>query len=379
MQRLLLLITDLEIGGTPTVVRELALRLRSAGAVDVHVGCLKGFGPVAMELQRAGVPVKSFTAASVMDLPAVVGELRSYVRDQQIDTVLSFLIHPNTVAAIASRGVADVRWLQSIQTTQPSPRWHWWLQRIVQHAAEKVLVPSESVAQVARDWADVPTEKVVVIPNAIDLPRTTGLGPVPTTSKVREPQSSQSAYIPHAPAARGTGKRVGFIGRLDPIKRVPDLIAAIAQLPAEYTLDVWGEGAHRKAIEAAIAKHQLSGRVTLHGAISSPTAALEQIDCLVLPSAAEGFGLVLIEAMAAGVPVVATRVPGIREVVREDQTGLLVPLGDPASIAAAVTRVTTDDSLRSRLVANGLREVEAKYTWDRVLPLYEQLLKRDAR
>src|SRR4051812_26432734 len=116
--RLLLLITDLEIGGTPTVVRELALRLRASSAVDVYVGCLKGFGPVAMELQRAGVPVKSFTAASVMDLPAVVGELRAYVRDQQIDTVLSFLIHANTVAAMASRGVTGMRWLQSIQTTQ---------------------------------------------------------------------------------------------------------------------------------------------------------------------------------------------------------------------------------------------------------------------
>ncbi len=377
--RLLLLITDLEIGGTPTVVRELAIRLRSAGAAEVHVGCLKGFGPVAKELQRAGVAVKSFTAGSVIDLPAVVGELRAYVREQQIDTVLSFLIHSNTIAAVASRALPEVRWLQSIQTTQPSPRWHWWLQRIVQHAAEKVLVPSESVAQVARDWADVPDEKIVVIPNAVGVTRTTGLRPVPATLELREPRLLQSEHAQHGPEARGTGQRIGFIGRLDPIKRVPDLVAAMAQLPAEYTLAVWGEGSHRRAIEAAIAKFNLAERVKLHGSIASPASALQQIDCLVLPSAAEGFGLVLIEAMAAGVPVVATRVAGIREVVREDQTGLLVPVADPAALAEAILRVTTDEALRLRLIDNARREVAAKFTWDRVLPLYRQLLKTDSR
>ncbi len=379
MRTILLLITDLEIGGTPTVVRELALRLRSAGGVDIHVGCLKGFGPVAKELQRAGVPVKSFTAASWMDLPAVVGELRAYVRQQQIDTVLSFLIHSNTIAAAASRALPEVRWLQSIQTTQPMPRWHWWLQRLVQHAAEKVLVPSESVALVARDWADVPGEKIVVIPNAVDVTRTTGLRPVPAALELREPRLLQSEHNQHGPEARGTGRRIGFIGRLDPIKRIPDLIAAMAQLPGEYTLDVWGEGSHRPAIEAAIMKLNLADRVKLHGVIAPPASALAQIDCLVLPSAAEGFGLVLIEAMAAGVPVVATRVAGIREVVREDQTGLLAPVADPTALAGAIQRVTTDDALRVRLIENGRREVAIKYTWDRVLPAYLQLFKIGTR
>lgn len=375
MKKILFLITDLEIGGTPTVVRELALRLSSAGGVEVFVACLKGFGPVAMELQRAGVPVKSFTAASVMDLPAVVGELRAHVRDQRIDTVLSFLIHANTVAAVASRALPNVRWLQSVQTTQSTPRWHWWLQRIVQHAAEKLLVPSESVATVARDWADVPGEKVLIIPNAVDLTRITGLRAVHAALELYEPKFYQTKSTEHRTEVRDTGTRIGFIGRLDPIKRVPDLIAAMAKLSAGYTLDVWGEGSHRRVIEAAIAKYRLADRVKLHGAIAAPTAALQQIDCLVLPSAAEGFGLVLIEAMAAGVPIVATRVPGIREVVREDYTGLLVPVGDPTALANAIQRVCTDESLRLSLMGNGRREVEAKYTWDRVLPMYRRLLK----
>jgi len=352
MRRILLLITDLEIGGTPTVVRELAIRLRAAGGCEVEVACLKGWGPVATQLQQAGVTVKAFAATAAMDFSAVVGELRQYIRDRNIDTVFSFLVHSNAVAAMASRGMTGVRWLQSIQTTQPSPRWHWWLQRVAQLAADKVVVPSESVAQAARDWADVPGEKIVVVPNAVDVFRNTDVSPV---------------------SARA--KKVGFIGRLDPVKRIPDLIAAVAQLPTDVTLDVWGEGSARKEIEFTVAKFGLADRVTLHGAIASPAVALQQIDCLVLPSMAEGFGLVLIEAMNAGVPVVATNVAGIRDVVRHEYNGLLVPVNNPASLAAAIGRVLAEPALREKLIANGHREVAARFSWDRVLAMYRAALE----
>jgi glycosyltransferase involved in cell wall biosynthesis len=356
MRRILLLITDLEIGGTPTVVRELALRLRNDD-VRVDVACLKGFGPVATQLTKAGVHVKGFSASSVIDLPSVVGELRQHVVDRQIDTVVSFLVHPNAIAALASRKLPGVRWIQSIQTTQPTPRWHWFAQRIAQFAAEKVVVPSPSVAQVAQDWADVPERKIVIIPNAIDLPRPSGTGYQP---------------VDHGLVAHATN-RVGFIGRLDPVKRIPDLLAAVAKLPA-VSLDLWGEGSYRPVVEATIARLGLADRVKLHGAIASPHEALQQMDVLVLPSEAEGFGLVLIEAMAAGVPVVATNVAGIRDVVRDQQTGLLVPARDPAALAHAIEQVLSDSSLRSRLTEAGRREVQAKYTWDRVLPIYRLLL-----
>lgn len=374
MRRILLLITDLEIGGTPTVVRELALRLRGPDC-RVDVACLKGYGPVATQLKQAGVDVKGFSAAGLIDLPAVVKELREHIKQRQIDTVVSFLVHANLVAALASRKLPDVRWIQSIQTTQPSPKWHWWAQRLAQFAAEKVVVPSASVAEVAESWADVPAEKVVVIPNAIDVPGITGFRPVPAASDLREPPSAQSDRPQHGPGARDTAQRIGFIGRLDPVKRIPDLVAAVAKLPETVTLGIWGEGGHRRAVQAAVAKHQLNGRVKLHGSIASPQQALGQMDVLVLPSEAEGFGLVLIEAMAAGVPVVATDVPGIRNVVTGEKTGILVPVGDVDALAAGIERMLTNAELRSRVIEAGRREVEAKYTWDQVLPKYRELLR----
>jgi glycosyltransferase involved in cell wall biosynthesis len=353
------LITDLEIGGTPTVVRELAIRLQNPPNVEIEVACLSKWGPVADQIREAGVDVTAFDARGGRDLLGVVRRLVRLIRDRSFDTVLSFLIHANAVAAIASRFCRDLRFIQSIQTTQPKPRWHWWVQSVAQTAAEKILVPSESAARAARDWGLVAAAKIEVIPNAVDdsLFRNTGFQPVPERA--------------HGLESRVT---VGFLGRLDPIKRVPDLVRAMALLDKRFCLEIFGEGAERSNIEREIDRSSLSGRVTLRGATAKPQAAIQRFDVLVLPSQAEGFGLVLIEAMAAGVPVVATDVPGIRDVVRHELTGLLVPVSSPTELARAIRRIAEDSSLSSKLVTQARNDVRQRFSWDAVLPEYRRLL-----
>jgi glycosyltransferase involved in cell wall biosynthesis len=382
--RVLLLITDLELGGTPTVVRELAIRLHRSG-VDIEVACLSKWGPVADQLRNADVPVTALNAKGAHDL-LVLRRLTRLIRDRSFTTVFSFLMHANAMAAAASLRVRDVRWIQSIQTTQPWPRWHWAVQVIAQHAASMIVVPSPSVARVANKWAGVAEEKIVVIPNAIDLTDWAG---------------SQSPV----PASDPRPYPIAFLGRLDPIKDVPTLVRAVALLvdgptkpvskvlrragsdaepsgSSEYPRDrlgdalvhlhIYGEGSDRNRIEQTIA--QCNAPVTMHGAIASPQAALSQSGLLVLPSLAEGFGLVLIEAMAAGVPVVATDVPGIRDVVRDGNTGLLVPPADSVSLAAAIRRIVDDRDLRQHLISTAAADTRERFTWDAVLPLYRRLL-----
>lgn len=352
MRRILLLITDLEIGGTPTVVRELAARLPRPGEVHLEVACLAPRGPVAEQIADCGVPVLALGARHAIELPAVVRRLGRLINNSQIDTVFSFLIHANTAAAIAAQFRGGVRFIQSIQTTQTTPRWHWWLQRIAQHRAQRVVVPSPSAARVAREWADVAPEKIVIIPNAID----------PDAFRIDRPPPAEQF-------------RVGFIGRLDPVKRIPDLLTAMSRLGRAYRLEIFGEGRERGRLTSLIAQHGLRQRVKLHGAVPSPQQALQQIDLLALPSSAEGFGLVLIEAMAAGVPVVATDVPGICDVVVSGENGMLVPVARPPQLADAIRQIAQDTTLRERLIANGRRTVETRYNWRVVLPMYCELLK----
>lgn len=349
-RRILLLITDLQIGGTPTVVRELAIRLREPGRVEIEVACLAKWGPVADELTAAGVRVTALGASGLIDLPKALLRLVRLIRRGAFDAVFSFLIHANAVAAAASAFCPDGRFLQSIQTTQPTPRWHWRLQRLIAPLADAVVVPSPSAARAAREWAGT---AAIVIPNAVDV------------------TSFDEIYRGRRPS--GETLQVGFIGRLDPVKRVPALIEAMTRLTGAQ-LHVFGEGPDRPRIEATIARHRLGERVTLHGSIADPRAALSRIDVLVLPSQAEGFGLVLIEAMAAGVPVVGANVPGIRDVIERGRTGLSCGDGDPISIRCAVAEAR-NGMTRDRLIRAARAEVERRFDWDVVLPQYRALLR----
>jgi glycosyltransferase involved in cell wall biosynthesis len=352
-RRILLLVTDLKIGGTPTVVRELASRLHHPPAVSVHVMCLDRGGPVGEQIRARGIPVTALDAIGIGDF-LVVKRLLRRIRAFEIDTVVSFLIHANAVAAAASLFCSGVRFFQSIQTTQPRPRWHWMVQRFVQRAAESIIVPSEAVASAARQKAKIPANKICVIPNAIDPG---DYPPVLPQERVCDP--------PH---------RVVFLGRLDPIKRIGDLLEAVAQLGTLVKLDIYGEGEQRSVLIQQMRKLNINDVVHLRGPISDPRQALKDAELLVLPSEAEGFGLVLIEAMAAGVPVVATDAPGINEVVKSGVTGKLVPVGAPDKLAAAMKLVLTDENLRRKMIPAAWQDVRKRFTWDMAMDRYRELL-----
>src|SRR4051794_27398639 len=98
-RRILLLITDLQIGGTPAVGRELAIRLREPGRVEVEVACLAGSGPVADQLRDAGVQITALGASTIADFPKTLARLVRLIRSRRFDTVFSFLIHANALAA----------------------------------------------------------------------------------------------------------------------------------------------------------------------------------------------------------------------------------------------------------------------------------------
>jgi glycosyltransferase involved in cell wall biosynthesis len=223
---------------------------------------------------------------------------------------------------------------------------------LAQHRAEQIVVPSNSVAEVARDWANVSEDKIVVIPNAIDPADW-------ADAQSRVPDQNPRLYP------------ITFLGRLDPIKNVPGLVAAAAGA-GDVHLHIFGQGEDREAIERTI--RDTGMHATMHGAVASPQRALAQSGMLILPSFAEGFGLVLIEAMAAGVPVVASDIPGIRDVVRNGETGLLVPPGLPGPLTQAIRNLVEDPALRQRLISAAKKDVVERFTWDAVLPRYKHLL-----
>jgi glycosyltransferase involved in cell wall biosynthesis len=223
---------------------------------------------------------------------------------------------------------------------------------VIQYAAEKIVVPSPSVKEAAIRWAGVDAKKLVIISNAV---------------RIEEFSSRRWG---------GSGERrhVAFIGRLDAIKRVPDLVNAVALLNADTMLDIWGEGSRRGEIQSTINRLGLQNRAIMHGGVLGSAAALDKADVLVLPSDAEGFGLVLIEAMAAGVAVIGTNVPGIRDVIEDGISGLLVPARNPQALANAIARVLSDAPLREKLIGGGRERVRRLYDWAICYEKYRLLL-----
>ena len=171
----------------------------------------------------------------------------------------------------------------------------------------------------------------------------------------------------HRPAGDPT---ILCVGRLEPAKGWDVLLAAMALPEASRSARIAfvGTGPDEHALTEGLFEQGLADRVELLGWLDPPALRdrLTRAIALVLPSRRENYPLVLLEAMAAGVPVVTTRVGGIPEMIDDGRSGLLVPPDDPDALATALARVSTDEGLRGRLIEGG-REVAERHRWDRIV------------
>ncbi len=168
---------------------------------------------------------------------------------------------------------------------------------------------------------------------------------------------------------RPEGIRLLYAGPLIPRKGLRTLLGALPVLDAagvKYTLSLAGEGPQRGELQSLAARLGVTDKVRFAGFLKGEPfrRMYRDADVFVFPSILEGFGLVMVEAMASGLPVVTTEVPPMPEVVGE--AGLTVPPGDPAALGEALKRIATDTALRSRLARESLRRVESHFLWSRV-------------
>jgi phosphatidyl-myo-inositol alpha-mannosyltransferase len=170
------------------------------------------------------------------------------------------------------------------------------------------------------------------------------------------------------------GRRMVWVGRLDEQKGFPIAVRAFSDLATQFTdltFVVVGEGRDRAAVSTLAP--DIRRRVVLAGSVPHQDLPpyLSGADVFVAPALGqESFGIVLVEAMAAGVPVVASDIPGYREVIREGVDGILVPAGDPAALAEAARKVLSDSELAERLRETGRAKAES-YRWDVVIEQIE--------
>jgi glycosyltransferase involved in cell wall biosynthesis len=226
----------------------------------------------------------------------------------------------------------------------------WTLSRLEQRNARHaraVLTTSDYCRAAIERQYGVPAQRVCLVPEGIDLARwqQAGTPPVPTRN----------------------GSTILCVSRQYPRKRIADLLRAfllVRQAVPQARLIIVGDGLEHARLRRLVSLPALKGGVFLLGAL--PDAAVlhlyRQADVFCLPSVQEGFGIVFLEAMASGLPVVATRAAAIPEVVPHRQAGLLVPPGDVSALAAALVELLSDQEQRAAYAAFGRAHVQ-QYDW----------------
>jgi glycosyltransferase involved in cell wall biosynthesis len=219
---------------------------------------------------------------------------------------------------------------------------------------DRIVVPSRQTDAEVRA-AGFLEDRIVRIPNGVDIARFTPAGPIRSDSPART---------------------VLFLGRLDAQKGVDTLLSAWGEaaphLPGT-TLAIGGEGPQAAALRAAATRPGLAGNVRFLGAVPDPEAHLRTAAAFVLPSWHEGLPNALLEAMATGLPCVATAIGGTTDVATDESDALLVPPGDGAALAKALLRILTDADLAGRLGAAARRRVVGDFSLEAMVVRYEQL------
>jgi glycosyltransferase involved in cell wall biosynthesis len=364
MPRILEIIPTLDRSGAEKQLALLALGL-PRDEFEVHVCTLSRLGPLAAELQRAGIPVTCVDKQWKIDPPAW-WRLRQLIRALKPDLVQTWLFAANAYGRSAARSAGVRHLVASERCVDEWKSWHELaIDRRLAKYTDAIVVNSRGV-QAFYEQQGIAAEKLRLIYN--------GVPPAPASTTSRETLLAE-LDLP------SDTRLLGAVGRLWPQKRLKDLIWATDLLHVirnDAHLLVIGDGPQRALLERYARQCHIADHVHFLGTRDDVPRFMPHFDLLWLASGFEGLPNVVMEAMAAGVPVVASDIPGTRELVVSGETGYLVPLGDRAAYAKFAHKILEDPTLRARLGAAGRKRIESEFTVDAMVAahaaLYRELL-----
>jgi len=360
------------MGGSGVVATELAMAL-AAGGDEVHV--ISYAMPSRLRLVD---PRLSFHEVVVPHYPlfdyppyslALATTMVEVAEHHALDLVHVHYAVPNAVSAVLAREILEPRPLKVVTTlhgtditlvgNDPSylPTTRFGIER-----SDAVTAVSESLRRDTIEQFGI-ARAIEVVPNFID-PR----------------RYERSRHLPGARRWARDGERVlVHVSNFRPVKRVLDVVRVHEQLirsGQRVRLLLVGEGPERPKVEHYCRESGICDSITFIGGVQSIEELLVGADLFLLPSETESFGLAALEALSCEVPVVATRVGGLPEVVDEGRTGYLLPVGDVAGMAQAATRLLADEELRLRLGREARRQAVERFAEDDIVRRYRDLYRR---
>jgi glycosyltransferase involved in cell wall biosynthesis len=365
--RILFLTTGLNRGGAEMQVFHLAKGLRARGWQAEVVSLLPG-GALAGEFRNAGVPVHDLAMSRGLADPRALLRLRKIVRAFGPHMVHAHMTHANLLARLTRLICPMPALITTVHNMTEGRRWTGIAYRLSDRLSDLTTIVCQAAADRYVQAGSVPADRLKVVVNGLPVEQ----------------------FRPNAAARAALRERLGIenefvwlaVGRFEPPKDYANLMQAIARMPAKNGVFlVAGDGPLRFDIERLAAELCIRDRVRLLGIREDIAQLMAAADAYVMSSAWEGLPMVLLEASASGLPIVATHVGGNAEVVREGLSGYLVPASDPAALAAALLRMQQDPSpLRIAMGSVGREFVIKHYSLSSVLDqwasVYQEFLPK---
>lgn len=321
-------------------------------------------GWLANAMRQQGVEPMILSAQGSLNV-SYLRELLRVVTAERIDLIAAHLygsaVYCSLAGIIARKPVVCVLHGQSDITGKG--RLSWLKRFIVRHGTDRAVFVSKKLEQEIASALRIPAHKCRVIPNGIDLQN---------YSVQKDDSLRKELGLPEDAIVVGA---VGNIRR----PKAYDVFLKAAQLlrsaSSRFHFVIAGEGSGELYAELQGLRDSLGLRdaVTFLGLRSDVPRVLRNLDAYALSSTTEGFSIACVEAMASGIPVVATRSGGPEEILQHERSGLLVPTNDPAALASSIQRVCSDEALRQSLTAEALRIVKERYSIQAMLEAYEAL------
>jgi glycosyltransferase involved in cell wall biosynthesis len=363
--KILLLSTSMGMGGADKQLLSAAQEMRTRGH-KILIVSLTALGPMGLEARALGLRTESLEMSRGVPDPRGMLRLVRLVREWRPDVVHSHMVHANLMARML-RIFAPVPVLVStIHNIHEGGRLLMAGYRLTNHLADHMTIVSQAAADRFINDRIVPKRLLTVIPNGVEIERFQNV-----PSAVRESLRRSLGLTQHFVWLA--------VGRFEIAKDYPTMLhafAAVRQRHAEAVLLLVGGGSLQAETEAFAESLGLSGAVRFLGIRPDVPELMTAADAYVMSSAWEGMPIVLLEAAAAGLPVVATRVGGNHEVVGNEETGFLVPPRDAGALGDAMSRLMQSPETERRAMGQRGREyVQRKYRLGRVVDRWEEVYR----
>lgn len=349
-RRLLVVIDGMEVGGSQRQIQHLLANLDRT-RWEPELAYFRCESHLVGTIQRSGIPVHFVPKRRRIDLRflfAFASLLRQ--RDYSLVHAYSLTAELWSVMARALSGRQPPLIASERSFYLAKPVWHWVVKRVVFGASTAVIANSGIGARSTALRTRMPESLFATVANGVELPE--------------DIDAAERAALRGELGVPG-GRAMGlFVGRLVPVKNLPCLVRALASLPVAERpwIVLAGEGPLRDELKQLAILTGVTDDICFLGERRDVTRLMQAADFLVLPSRFEGQSNAVLEAMAAGCPVIASNVGGTPELVESGRNGLLFPTGDAIALGAAMSRLSTEPDLRMRLARSAREHVATNHS-----------------